>query len=183
MKCFDAELLDKLPEKYRDKLCFVGSDTGKRHEVTVDPEDIREVLKTVLEAGYQQLVGITVIDYPDQGVFELVYMLTSIDKKGALVTIRTRIPRDNPVIETVSDIYPLAYYQEIEAYEFFGIMFRGHNGLRQWILEDNWAGPPPLRKDVDTRKIVLELYYGGKRYERPTQNRSLEEHGSWGEKQ
>jgi len=183
MKCFDAELLDKLPEKYRDKLCFVGSDTGKRHEVTVDPEDIREVLKTVLEAGYQQLVGITVIDYPDQGVFELVYMLTSIDKKGALVTIRTRILRDNPVIETVSDIYPLAYYQEIEAYEFFGIMFRGHNGLRQWILEDNWAGPPPLRKDVDTRKIVLELYYGGKRYERPVQNRSLEEHGSWGEKQ
>ncbi len=129
------------------------------------------------------MVGITVIDYPDQGVFELVYMLTSIDKKGALVTIRTRIPRDNPVIETVSDIYPPAYYQEIEAYEFFGIMFRGHNGLRQWILEDNWAGPPPLRKDVDTRKIVLELYYGGKRYERPTQNRSLEEHGSWGEKQ
>ncbi len=183
MKCFDAELLDKLPEKYRDKLCFVGSDTGKRHEVTVDPEDIREVLKTVLEAGYQQLVGITVIDYPDQGVFELVYMLTSIDKKGGLVTIRTRILRDNPVIETVSDIYPLAYYQEIEAYEFFGIMFRGHNGLRQWILEDNWAGPPPLRKDVDTRKIVLELYYSGKRYERPTQNRSLEEHGSWGEKQ
>ena len=173
MKCFDAELLEKLPEKYRDKLCFVGSDTGKRHEVIVEPEDIRDVLEAVRDSNYPQLVGITVIDYPDQGVFELVYMLTSIDKKGALVTVRTRIPRDNPVIDSVSDIYPLAYYQEIEAYEFFGITFKGHDGLRQWILEDNWMGPPPLRKDVDTRKIVLDLYYGGKRYERPVQERSL----------
>lgn len=169
----DKELVEKLPEEYRDKVVVKGGDTGVRYELEIKPEDLCKVLPSVKDAGYDHFLGITVIDYPNDKIFELVYMISSIKKNGRLICIRTRIPRDNPVIDTASFIYPLAYYQEIEAYEFFGIRFNNHDGLRKWILEDNWEGPPPLRKDVDTRSIVLKLYYGGKRYERPVQWRSL----------
>jgi NADH:ubiquinone oxidoreductase subunit C len=169
----DKDLLDKLPEKYRDKIHMIGTDTGVRAEVTIDPEDVCAVVRAVKDAGYDHFLGITVIDYPDKGVFELVYLISSVKKKARLVAVRTSIPRDNPIIDSIHLVYPLAYYQEIEAYEFFGVRFRNHNGLRKFILEGNWQGPPPLRKDVDTRKIVLNLYYGGKRYERPVQWRSL----------
>ncbi len=169
----DAELVEKLPEKYRDKLAVVGGDTGTRQEVLIEPEDLCGVVRAIKSAGYDHFIGITVIDYPDKGIFELAYLISSIGKNSKLVVVRTRIPRDNPEIDSIHLVYPLAYYHEIEAYEFFGVKFRNHDGLRKFILEGNWEGPPPLRKDVDTRKIVLELYYGGKRYERPIQWRSL----------
>jgi NADH:ubiquinone oxidoreductase subunit C len=167
------KLRETLPEKYRDKIVYTGKDTGKRYEIVIEPEDICAVARSVKEAGFDHFIGITVIDYPDKGVFELVYLIESVAMNGELVAIRTTIPRDNPEIDSIHMVYPLAYYQEIEAYEFFGVKFRRHDGLRLFILEDNWRGPPPLRKDVDTRKIVLELYYKGKRYERPEQWRSL----------
>ena len=169
----DKELIEKLPEEYKDKVVIKGSGTGKRLEIEIDPLDLCKVLPVVKETGYDHFLGITVIDHPDENVFELVYLISSTKRSGALLVIRTKLNRDNPVIDTASFIYPLAYYQEIEAYEFFGIKFNNHDGLKLWILEDNWRGPPPLRKDVDTRKIVLDLYYGGKRYERPVQWRSL----------
>ncbi len=181
MQLYDEELVEKLPEKYGCRVSVTGSDTGRRLEIAVEPKDIVGVMNCLKEAGYDHFLGITVIDYPDQNVFELVYLVSSIKKNGKLVAVRTTIPRDKPFIDTVSHIYPLAYYQEIEAYEFFGVRFNGHGGLKKWILEDNWEGPPPLRKDIDTRKMVLELFYGGKRYERPVQSRSLQNYGGEGE--
>lgn len=166
-------LYRNLPEKYKDKILVTGSNTGYRLELNIDPEDIQVVMNSVKTSGFNHFIAITVIDYIHDGVFELVYLVSSIRENGLLLAVRTRIPRDQPVIDSIAHIYPLAYYQEIEAYEFFGVEFKGHDGLRKWILEDNWEGPPPLRKDVDTRKIILELYYGGKRYERPVQERSL----------
>ena len=173
MEKIDEKLVEALPEKYRGKVTYTGMDTGKRYELVIEPEDICAVARSVKEAGFNHFIGITVIDYPDKGVFELVYLIESIERNGELIAIRTSIPRDKPEIDSIHMVYPLAYYQEIEAYEFFGVKFRRHDGLRLFILEDNWRGPPPLRKDVDTRKIVLELYYKGKRYERPEQWRSL----------
>ena len=170
---FNDELVSLLLPKYKGRLSITGSDTGKRFELYIEPGDVRSVLKAVYDAGYNYFIGITVIDYPMENVFELVYLLSSIERNGELLVVRTKIKRDEPFIDSVANIYPLAYYQEIEGYEFFGIIFRGHNGLRKWILLDNWEGPPPLRKDIDTRQIVLEIFYGGKRYERPRQWRSL----------
>lgn len=169
----DEELVEKLPEKYKNNIIIKGTDTGERIEIMIEPQDLCRVLPAIKEAGYDHFIALTVIDHPDENIFELVYLIDSISKNGRLVAVRTKVPKNNPVIDTASFLYPLAYYQEIEAYEFFGVRFNNHDGLRLWILEDNWRGPPPLRKDVDTRGIVLKLYYGDKRYERPVQKRSL----------
>ncbi len=70
------------------------------------------------------------------------------------------------MIDSVHDIYPIAYYIEREVYEMMGVVFRGHPNLKKWILEGNWEGPPPLRKDVDTPGFVIKTMYGGYRYGR-----------------
>ncbi len=151
-----------------------GADTGRRIELEVEPDGLRAALERALEQGFDHFIGIDVVDFPKAGVMEVYYFVESVQRGGELMVVKVRIPRDEPVLETVSDIYPLAEYQEIEAYEFFGVEFKGNRSLRKWILDENWEGPPPLRKDVDTRKFVLETYYGGKRYERPKQERSLQ---------
>ncbi len=47
-----------------------------------------------------------------------------------------------------------------------GVVFSGHPNLKKWILEGNWDGPPPLRKDVDTPSFVVKTMYGGYKYGR-----------------
>ena len=161
------ELLKKLPS---DAVVSAGYFKGRKSyiEVMVKPEYIREVMKRVKGLGYTHFVGIETVDwYGTDDTFELIYYVSSVQRGGDMVIVRTKIPRQNPEIDSIHDIFPFAYYQEIENYEFFGIRFRGHDGLRLWILEGNWEGPPPLRKDFDSRQWVLEHYYGGKRYSRP----------------
>ena len=160
-------LLTGLP---RDLVIEVRPSKARKNivEVLIRPENLRKVVKIIKELGFDHFLGIETIDWwKKDNTFELVYMISSTKRGGQIVFIRFKVPREYPVVDSIHDIYPLAYYQEIENYEFFGVIFRGHDGLRKWILEGNWEGPPPLRKDFDSRKWVLETYYGGKRYERP----------------
>jgi len=138
---------------------------GKVCSIVVKPESIREKMEEAKSKGYDLFVSITAIDRPEKGVIELIYVVES-TKDGSQLWVRTYISRVRAEIDSIHDIYPLAYYQEIENYEFFGINFRGHPDLRRWILEGNWTGPPPLRKDVDTADFVVKLYYGGYKYGR-----------------
>jgi len=158
-------LRDRLP---KDKVREVNITKWlNKFEIITDPENIRYVILALKGLGFNHLVAIETIDWlKKEPTFELIYYLASIERNGAMVLVRTKIPRDNPVIDSIHDILPFAYYQELENYEFFGITFRGHKGLKLWILEDNWDGPPPLRKDFDSVKYALEHYYKGLRYER-----------------
>ncbi len=161
------DLKKALPEgSYEEVTPF--KDRENKVVVKIKPGKLRDVVKALVEAGFNHFLCIEAIDWwKKDNTFEMVYMLSSPERGGPIVMLRFKIPRDNPVVDTISDMVPLAYYQEIENYEFFGIEFKGHGGLRKWILQDNWEGPPPLRKDFDARAWVLEVYYGGKRYERP----------------
>ncbi len=96
-----------------------------------------------LEFNY--LVDHTCIDWPEENQFELVYILKSINH-GHYISINCRIDRQNPVVKTASDIWPIAEWQEREVYDLFGVLYDGHKDLRRVFLEDDWEGFP-LRKD------------------------------------
>lgn len=95
--------------------------------------------------AFDMLMFHTVVDWVKEETFELVYQLFStrtLQKLRVLVTI----PRDNPVVPTVSTIWRIAEWQEREAYDLFGILYDNHPDLRRLLLEDDWQGFP-LRKD------------------------------------
>ncbi len=62
------------------------------------------------------------------------------------VTVRTRTPRNNAVVPTISHIYPGANWHERETHEFFGVKFAGHPYLVPLLLPED-ADFHPLRKD------------------------------------
>jgi NADH-quinone oxidoreductase subunit C len=62
------------------------------------------------------------------------------------VVIRARIPRDNPEIPTISDVYSGANWHERETHDFFGIKFIGHPNLEPLLLPED-ADYHPLLKD------------------------------------
>ena len=65
--------------------------------------------------------------------------------------------REKPVIESLGEIWENSLMHERECWEMFGIVFEWNNMLKPLLLEE-WSGPPPFRKDFDSRKYVREVY-------------------------
>jgi len=45
------------------------------------------------------------------------------------------------------NIFPSVEYHERETYEMLGVFFLGHPRNERFILPEDWADMPPLRKD------------------------------------
>lgn len=145
--------------------CYERDEKRRVCKTSVEKNRIAEALAELKSRGYILFVNIDAVDYPDRGVIELYYIVEKPDD-GWQTWVKTFVERANPVIDTVSHIYPLVQYVEREVYEMMGVVFRNHPRLEKWILDGNWEGPPPLRKDVDTAGFVVKLMYGGYRYGR-----------------
>lgn len=77
------------------------------------------------------------------------------------VLVRTRIPRENPVVESVVDLYPGAAWHERETHEMFGIDFDRHPDLRPLLLPPDFEGNP-LRKEFVLASRVAKAWPGAK---------------------
>ena len=77
--------------------------------------------------------------------FEIVYQLRRIDTMEEL-RIRVFVPGNDPRVETVSDIFKPANWDERETWDLFGIVFENHPGLTRILMPDEWEGHP-LRRD------------------------------------
>ena len=103
------------------------------------------------EQGYNMLIDLTCVDYhPRRPRFEVVYHLLNLDTKARLRL--KAIPDDkNPLVPTVSEIWPIGNWLEREAWDLFGIKFEGHPNLKRLLLYEEFKGHP-LRKDYPKTK-------------------------------
>ena len=50
-----------------------------------------------------------------------------------------------PELDSVTDIFATADFQEREVYDFFGIVFEGHPDLRRILMPEDYIGWPQRR--------------------------------------
>jgi NADH-quinone oxidoreductase subunit C len=116
------------------------------NDIVVLPERIVDVALHLRDAhGYQLLSNITAVDYLTEGVFEIVYHFCRLEG-GPPLPIKARVPRDAPELPSLTPAWPGADFQEREAFDLFGVVFRGHPNLRRIYLWDEFEGFP-MRKD------------------------------------
>jgi len=114
--------------------------------------DFCNLLKISHDLLFDYLISITAIDWKDH--FMIVCHITSTTYRHTIV-VKTRInDRENPEVDTVSDIWRTSEFHEREVFDLFGIRFRHHPDLRRLFLEDDYGFP--LRKDFadESRMIV-----------------------------
>ncbi|WP_412098927.1 NADH-quinone oxidoreductase subunit C [Micromonospora sp. BRA006-A] len=92
--------------------------------------------------------------------FDVVLHLWSVRHRHGLL-LRTRVPRDTPVVASVVDLFPGAAWHERETHEMFGIDFAGHGELRPLLLPPEFEGHP-LRKEFVLASRVAKPWPGAK---------------------
>ena len=124
--------------------------------MSVNKEDFLDTAKKMRREGFLRLLTVSAIDWIEENKFE-VYFIAYNPKEKKYVKVSTTIPRDNPEIDSLGEIWKNAAMHEREAWELFGIKFRGNEMLKPLFLED-WRGPPPFRKDFDLHEYAKQQY-------------------------
>ena len=109
-------------------------------------------LKEDPEIRAEYLRNLTAVDWKDH--FEVVYHLTNLETLLPL-EVSCVVPRDAPVLPSVTDLWRAADWQEREVYDLFGIEFQGHPNLTRILLPEDWEGFP-LRKDYPIQGPLKE---------------------------
>ena len=110
-----------------------------------DVHDLLEAAKLDERLAFDFLRDLTGVDYEEQG-FEVVYQLHSFKHQHS-VTIRAKVPVDDPRVQSATDIWRAADWHERETRDMFGIVFEGHPNLVPILLPDDMLDHFPLRKD------------------------------------
>ncbi|SMC51897.1 NADH-quinone oxidoreductase subunit C [Polynucleobacter kasalickyi] len=121
-------------------------------------------LKEISDLGFEQLIDLCGVDYQDyadgtwSGLrFAVVSHLLSV-KNNWRLRLRTFVPNDDfPVIESITSIWNSANWYEREAFDFFGIIFEGHDDLRRILTDYGFIGHP-FRKDFPVSGQVEMRY-------------------------
>ncbi len=120
-------------------------------------DDLVAVLTSLRdEHGYQQLMEIAGVDFPERPErFEVVYCLLSLTKNHRL---RLHVTTDETTpVPSVTGLWPVAGWLEREVFDMYGVTFAGNNDLRRILTDYGFEGHPQ-RKDFPLTGYV-ELRY------------------------
>ncbi len=100
--------------------------------------------------GFDHVESASGTDYPKEDQIEINYHLGSYvnpDLFPYVLVLSTKTSRSDPKSNSLINIFPSVEYFERETYEMLGVYFIGHPRNERFLLPEDWADIPPLRKD------------------------------------
>ena len=83
--------------------------------------------------------------FPLEPRFEVNYQMLSLERNERL-RLKVRLGGSDPIVHSVTSIWPAANWYERENFDLMGIRFEGHPELSRILMPDDWEGYPQ-RKD------------------------------------
>ncbi len=126
------------------KVSSLGNNANGTEMILVAASDLVAICKDLKRnCKLEHLNFTTAVELKDS--YQLIIQLENFLELKAVV-LKVNLPKDNPTISSLTEIYPTANWQEREAYDMLGINFEGHPNLTRILNPDKWEGYP-LRKD------------------------------------
>jgi NADH-quinone oxidoreductase subunit C len=150
LPAFEKGLADQITKKFGEsaRILYIRP---LRIKVQVDPKDIVEVATFLRDSmGFDHAESVAGTDYPKDGQIEVIYHLGSYtrdDLAAHVIALATRTTRDDARLPTLINVYKSVEYHERETFEMLGVYFEGHPRNDRFLLPEDWADIPPLRKD------------------------------------
>lgn len=153
---FERELEQSLLDAFKDKVKDVIIRRKRRMFFGTDRENVKDILRFLKRThGLEYISAITALDIGEE--IELLYHLVLKDPqlfKDVVASLRTTLPKDEPRIPTITDLFPGAVMFEREVQDLMGVRFEGIPDSRRLLLPDDWPeGVYPLRKDFKPEEV------------------------------
>jgi NADH-quinone oxidoreductase subunit C len=98
--------------------------------------------------------------------FAVVYHLLSV-QNNQRIRVKTLLPEAEPMVDSVVGIWSCANWYEREAFDLYGILFKGHPDLRRLLTDYGFIGHPfrkdfplggnvEMRYDAEKQRVVYE---------------------------
>jgi len=156
------DIKELIPQKIKENLQAINFEPSEyRDELTLyfDKKDIFEVckfLKNDPDLEFLLCEDITAIDWARRkNRFTVVYHIFSLKNKFRL-RLKADVDEEECSIDTVSDIWRTANWQEREVFDMYGISFNHHPDLRRMYMPEDFEYHP-LRKDFPLMGIPGSL--------------------------
>ena len=113
--------------------------------VEVAPGAIGETLAALRAKGFSFLASVHGVDYyPHEPRLGVHYELLDMQKLDR-ITVKVRVPLEDPHVASVVAEWPTADHQEREVFDMFGVIFDGHPDLRRILMPEDYEGYPQRR--------------------------------------
>jgi NADH-quinone oxidoreductase subunit C len=138
-------IIEKFKEEFRPDIIEIAVKNQKRVIISMKPDSIVTVAGYLyMTAGFRFIIATAL---QTKRGFEIHYHFSE-DAVGLILNIHVILDRDNPQIESLSNMFNASNWIEREMHELFGINFLNHPNQEKLISEGNWAeGVYPLRKE------------------------------------
>jgi NADH-quinone oxidoreductase subunit C len=157
----DAATLERTAAELRELAAesILSTDfVRNRATLLADPKQIKAVLGALQQRGYTFLASLHGVDYyPDEPRLGILYELLDM-KEVDRITVKARVPTDDPRIDSVVELFPGADFPEREVYDMFGVQFDGHPDLRRILMPEDYEGFPQRRDFPVGGEPVLFTY-------------------------
>jgi NADH-quinone oxidoreductase subunit C len=124
-------------------------------------KEVARFLRENPQCSMEMLSDLTAVDFPEREPrFEIVAHFYSLSK-GHRLRVKARTgdsEGDDAEIDSLCDLWASANWMEREAFDMFGVIFKGHPDLRRILLYPEFEGHP-LRKDYPADKIQPLIAY------------------------
>jgi NADH-quinone oxidoreductase subunit C len=148
----EESLVNTLKENFPADIKAATIVRRSRIDVTVAADKITTIAIFLRDKlGFDHPSGVSAVDYNREARFEIVYHLSSIrnkDQRDIVINLKESVPRNSPRATSLVKVWPGVENYERESLEMFGLQFDGHPRPEKLFLNDNWDGPPPLRKEI-----------------------------------
>jgi NADH-quinone oxidoreductase subunit C len=147
---FEKGLADEIKRQFGEsiKIVFIKP---FRLKILVEPQNIVELATFIRDKmGFDHAEAVAGTDYPKDNQIEVIYHVGSYsrDDLGAhILSLTTRTSRTDARLPTLINVFKSVEYHERETFEMLGVYFEGHPRNERFLLPEDWADIPPLRKD------------------------------------
>ncbi len=139
---------EQFPEFFQDAAETHGEEAVRLVAAGIVP--VARFLRDDPRLSFSVLMDLAGVDYPDEEPrFEVVYHFYSMERTARL-RVKVRLPEAAPEVDSLTGLWKSADWHEREAWDLFGIVFRGHPDLRRLLMYEEFEGHP-LRKDYPLR--------------------------------
>lgn len=146
---------EKIKKELSDRFGFSTEQISivreRRISIEVPYDQFRRVFEHAVNGmEFRHLCTITGLDEGDTLAF--IYHLARAN--GAILSLKTRVPKANPVLQTILDIFPGGLIYERELVDLLGVRVEGLPEGNRYPLPEGWPdGQYPLRKDWKAEKL------------------------------